>query len=128
LPELILKTKTLFGYSQEKCFKYAFSNETIEFGKTEVPLAPSEGENPSGPRKEFDNDRAGWCNDNPPEELTSMAAFYVKEGNFLVVPSINGELGKVTVSMELCQDLNCSEDRTRIQSSVSLRDYYKAGI
>jgi prepilin-type N-terminal cleavage/methylation domain-containing protein len=123
----------IYDYSMDMCYKYRFENNKIEVSFTQEDSVPLNTFDP-----------LGWCFNssgvydygaNPEPDFSpyaSMAASYVR-GSFFTVPSnktLGAEkLGKVTVSMELCRDPGCLlEDRIRIQSSVSLRDYYNSGI
>ncbi len=123
----------IYDYSQGKCFKYGFitdnGNKKISVGSKNPPLVEDK------PNREiFEKDTAAWCK-NQSFTLDPMAAFHVENTTpFSAIASkpgsgSNGVLGKVTVSLSICQNAaSCSKDRVRIQSSVSLRDYYKAGI
>jgi len=112
----------IYDYSLSRCYRYRFEGNKIQISFIPDSL-PADTPNP-----------IGWCNDNEGNfsAYKDMANFYVKEGHFFSIYSRkdtgNEKLGKVTVSMELCQDSECLEDRIRIQSSASLRDYYNAGI
>jgi prepilin-type N-terminal cleavage/methylation domain-containing protein len=112
----------IYDYSLSRCYRYRFENNKIQISFIPDSI-PVDTPNP-----------IGWCNDHEGSfsVYNDMANFYVKNGQFFSVSSNkiagNEKLGKVTVSMELCQDAECLEDRIRIQSSASLRDYYNAGI
>ncbi len=115
----------VYDYSQSKCFKYAIQSGNISVGSKNPP--PTE---PKEARAEFEKDTAAWCK-NQSFSLNPMAAFYVENTiPFRAISSkSSGEMGKVTISLSICQNAySCAKDRVRIQSSVSLRDYYKAGI
>ena len=124
------KSIVVFDYSQGKCFKYAFTGNKIEFGKTDAPVV-------AGEEKElFEKDPIAWCGSKTFGALNPMAALNVT-GKFKATESkpgngidIFGVLGKVTISMEVCSNINCTanKDKANIQTSVSLRDYYQAGI
>ena len=125
-----VKSIVVFDYSQGKCFKYMFDdiNKKIKFGKTDAPpINP-----PSPARESFEKDPIIWCGGNIPTILAPMAALDVT-GKFNATKSKpgtgeDGVLGKVTISMEICSNAGCTADKADIQTSVSLRDYYKAGI
>lgn len=117
----------VFDYSQNKCFKYQrTSDKKISIGSVDPPLVETP---PSSARIEFEKDTAAWCKDKS-FSLEPMAAFHIENtAPFYVISSSDGELGKVTISLSICQNASsCSKDQINIQSSVSLRDYYKAGI
>jgi prepilin-type N-terminal cleavage/methylation domain-containing protein len=107
----------LYDHSQDKCFQYEFSGDKIKTASHS--LLPS-GECPAS-------------GDFPAAQ--DMANLFVKEGRFTVVASEEPEapavglVGKITMSMTICPDSNCLGDQTRIQTSVSLRDwlYYRPG-
>jgi len=131
-----VKSIVVFDYSQGKCFKYAFRNNKINFGKKEAPDPPDPPSDPPSPAREiFEKDPITWCRDNEPAsiDLTPMAALDVTIGRFNTIESFPGDgtdsvLGKVTISMSICSNPGCTSDKTNIQTTVSLRDYYNAGI
>ncbi|MBU2028496.1 prepilin-type N-terminal cleavage/methylation domain-containing protein [Patescibacteria group bacterium] len=108
----------VYDYSTGKCYNYKFEGNTVKVGSYAEDI---EGE-----------ELSAVCSNN--FSLSLMAAFYVESGVFDTIPSDPGDgsdgvLGKVTVAMSICQiSSSCERDRIRIQSSVSLRDYYNAGI
>jgi prepilin-type N-terminal cleavage/methylation domain-containing protein len=107
----------IYDHSQEKCFQYKFSGDKIKTASQ--PLLPT-GKCPAS-------------EDFPPAQ--EMANLVVKEGRFVAVESegpetpSGGLVGKITMSMMICPNLNCLGDQTKIQTSVSLRDwlYYHPG-
>lgn len=127
LDSIVSDSIVVFDYSQGKCFRYTFDGNKIKFGKREAPVL-------AGEEKElFEKDPIAWCNSNKPNAPTPMADLNVT-GKFKITkskPSIdneNGVLGKVTISMKVCSNVGCTADKADIQTSVSLRDYYNAGI
>lgn len=105
---------TVYDYSTQKCYNYKFEENKIK--------ASSYAEDIKG--KKIENFCAsGFSNFN------SLAAFFV-QGKFYPISSdkTSGRLGKVTISMKICSNFDCTGDKVNIQSSVSLRDYYNAGI
>jgi prepilin-type N-terminal cleavage/methylation domain-containing protein len=122
----------VFDYSQGKCFRYTFDVNKIKFGKTDAPDPPVPLASPSPQRELFEKNPITWCNSNKPNASTPMAALDVT-GKFNAFPSYpgsgnNGFLGRVTISMKVCSNVGCTSDKANIQTSVSLRDYYQAGI
>lgn len=124
----------VFDYSQGKCFKYIFDGNNIKFGKTNEPPPTVPPASPSPARELFEKNPISWCASNipPNSTLTPMAALDVT-GKFKITkskPGIgnDGVLGKVTISMKVCSNVGCTADKADIQTSVSLRDYYQAGI
>jgi|SRR3989344_5477684 len=104
----------IFDYSQNKCIKYAFTVNKLQYGLDSTSLTKEECTiaNMSG------------------VSLSDMISGYVNNGNFAVIPSASGVVGKVTISMQICPASGCpaGADKVQIQTSVSLRDYTEAGI
>jgi prepilin-type N-terminal cleavage/methylation domain-containing protein len=113
----------VYDYSSNKCYAYKFfpgQSGGIKVGSASVPLGNKEP--------------LEYCSSSFSPNFSSMAAFYVESGSFYAIPSnpgsgANGVLGKVTIALSICQNSSsCERDQVRIQSSVSLKDYYNAGI
>jgi len=113
---------TVYDYSQNKCVAYQFVSGEIRTDATADDSVPST------------SDPVDWCFANFSPDFSAynkMAAFFV-DGRFNSIKSDNTPgseiLGKVTISMKICSNSSCSKDEAVIQTSVSLRDYTKAGI
>lgn len=103
----------IYDHSQDKCIVYRFDSDN----KLKISSA-----NPSFPG---DKDTCTFSG-----TLSDMTTGYVA-GNFLVVPSLAGIVGKVTVSIKVCPPTGCTgspRDEAKIQTSVSLRDYVESGL
>lgn len=113
----------VYDYSSGKCWAYLFHNGSfrIQSDSESVPAASL-------------GDPISYCQGFSPT-YTSMTDFYTT-GSFYVYPSnndpnaaVSGEqLGRVTIQMNVCPGVSACSHPERIQTSVSLRDYYRSGI
>ncbi len=111
----------VYDYSSGKCWAYLFDNGSsrIKSDSDSVPAASL-------------GDPISYCKGFSPT-YTSMTDFYTT-GSFYVYPSNNDpagsgeQLGRVTIQMNVCPGVSSCSHPERIQTSVSLRDYYRSGI
>lgn len=106
----------IYDYATQKCYNYIFEDTKIKVS--------SYAENIEG--KEI----ADFCANAFPA-ANSLAAFFV-QGQFFSTSSDKAsgseKMGKITISMEICSNSGCTADKAAVQTTVSLRDYYNAGI
>jgi len=103
-------TVRVYDYSQDKCIEYSLKNNLIYIQKA-----------PEGTTEE-ECEGEGYLMD--PEEQMG-ATFVSSRSSFYVIPSSPTQVGKATISLEICSDAVCAKDKARIQSSVSLRSEYQ---
>jgi type II secretory pathway pseudopilin PulG len=107
-----------YDYSEGECISFIVDNNDKKL-KSAFVNDPGSSE----------PDKKDWClNRAVLPAYSDMTGAYVGNLQFSVVPSSAASkiIGKVTIMMEICSTLNCAglpNDRARIQSSVSLRDY-----
>lgn len=118
----------IFDYSRSKCMIYNFdqTNKKLQYKEPTI----------SGINLDECGIYIDW--DSPQDMISGTATGgYVNNGSFFVVQSTdnpdspsNSIVGKVTISMQVCPASGCpaGSDKAIIQTSVSLRDYTKAGI
>lgn len=111
-------TLRIYTYSDGgKCIGYRVSGGRLQSSVSSLPAG--------------ETDYKVWCS---AEDLSSgysdVSGANVNSLQFYVVPSDPDSspkiIGKVTISMEVCSNSGCAgagNDRSRIQTSVSLRDY-----
>lgn len=105
----------VYDYSQGKCMEYKFNSATneLEMGSA----TPTDSNNP-----------LTTC---PAITTTVITTKNLNNVNFYASPSTTGSVGKVTISMEICSTSGClgsNNDRVRLQTTVSLRDFEEVGI
>lgn len=114
-----IKAIRIFDYSQSKCVMYKFrsSDNVLE----EIKFSVAEGDEPDVDCMTDSNYKGTTASD--------LVATGNVTGRFDVIQSSIGQVGKVTISMEVAPNPSASEkDKVRIQTSVSLRDYDEAGL
>lgn len=104
---------SIFDNSQDKCIVYRINNHELQ--------ASSASPGTSG-----DGNTCAFS-----ESYSAITTGYIETGKFYVVPSAAGSVsGRITISFSICQpdssSASCStslDDKARIQTSVSLRNY-----
>lgn len=100
-----------YDYSQNKCIRYEFdSNANLN----KIKHGGIEGEKDT-------------CLDVPPV-MNEVSFSYVSNMSMDAVRTESGKLGKIRIAITICPSGGCAsgKDSTRIQSTVSLRDYGEA--
>lgn len=123
-----------YDYSQGKCIEFNFDNSLGTYAmRADSNLTPDDPD----PNKICSKQNIH----NTTTEETVIGEDHFVDGYFSVTPSNDGsdgntkKIGKVTISMQICPQESganaCStktSDKVNIQTSVSLRDYSKAGL
>lgn len=106
----------IYDYSSDSCYNYKFEENKIKVSSYPESISGKEIED--------------FCTNN--FTIFSALTDSFVQGKFFAIKSDkisgNEKLGKVTVSMRICLNSSCTTGRVNIQTSVSLRDYYNAGI
>jgi prepilin-type N-terminal cleavage/methylation domain-containing protein len=101
-----------YNYSERRCVGYRFLNNAMQ-----IAFVADPGD--SAPDKKV------WCSGASLGSYSNVTTANINSMSFYVVPSSSSVVGKVTISMEVCATTACGskDDKARIQSTVSLRDY-----
>lgn len=109
----------IYNYSQGECIQYVFNSVTFSMGYKTTSAVLVGG-------SKFSN-----CNVFPTDSATppipTILADYIRDMHFSVTET-GAQMGRVTIAAEICKDANCTESLTTAQTTVSLRDYEKAGL
>ncbi|GBE17247.1 hypothetical protein BMS3Abin15_01086 [bacterium BMS3Abin15] len=110
----------IYDHSQNKCVMYGFRSSDNVLEAIKFSIAGTD-------------DPAVECINGANYGGSSAASDLVDTGNvtgqFDVIQSVVGQIGKITVSMEVAPNPSTPEkDKARIQTTVSLRDYDEAGL
>lgn len=104
---------SIFDNSQDKCIVYRINNHELQTSS-------------ASPETSGDGNTCAFS-----ESYSTITTGYIETGKFYVVPSSAGSIaGRITISFSICQPdssaASCSanlDDKARIQTSVSLRNY-----
>jgi len=119
----VVSNMRFLNYSDSSCVSYKFEDNSLQISSAYIDPA-------TYPTLDSRKVRCGALS---LASYTKIIPSNVSNVFFDIVPSSQGTpnvMGKVTVSIEVCASANCSgslQDRARIQSSVSLRDYNTVG-
>jgi len=115
-----------FNYSDSSCASYRFQDNSLQVASDVY----------SGTDSTLEAKKT-WCEDEADlSDYSNLTSSFINGIIFDVVPSSQGTastpsvMGKVTILMEVCASSGCpeSQDKVRIQTSVSLRDYSTIGL
>ena len=119
-----------FNYSDGTCVSYRLQGNSLQAAIDTYPGT----DQTSGAKKTWCSSEANLSN------YSNLTSSFVNDVRFGVIPSSEGTggeaesyysvVGKVTILIEVCESFGCpeSQDKAKIQTTVSLRDYNTVGL
>ena len=101
-----------YNYSEAKCSVYRLNGNVVQIASASDP-------------GNSETNKKDWCQNRASfSSYSNLTAASINSLNFSVVETTSSVIGKVTISMEV----GSGNDKDRIQSTVSFRDYEDAGL
>lgn len=111
----------IYNYSQGECIQYVFNSGAYSIGYKTTSAVLVGG-------SKFSSCNAFPADSVIPPIIPTILADYIQNIHFSVTET-GAQMGRVTIAAEVCADADCANPSiTTAQTTVSLRDYEKAGL